>query len=102
MGVVVGDVRAVGAGLDLADIHVAIRCAVGLLVWLTLFAVLHVNGHGLHISECLLRLLRRSLIVEVLLALMQSPLQLHGEHSEVVVALQAIAIRENVDGELGC
>ena len=96
MDVIVRGVRAVGAGLNLGDVDVAILRAVAILV-----VVGHVHGHRLHVSECLLRLLLQSLIVEVFLGLLHGPLKLPGEYSDVVVALQAIAARENVDGKLG-
>ena len=93
MSVVVRGVRAVGAGLKLGDVDLAVLRAVAILV-----LVGHVHGHRLHAVECLLRLLIQRLIVEVFLALLQGPLELPGEERGVVVALQAIAVRENVVG----
>ena len=92
-----------GAGLNLRDVDVAILRAVAILVvvGLILLVVGHVHGHRLHVSECLLRLLLQRLIVEEFLGLLHGPLQLPREDRGVVVALQAIAVRENVDGKLG-
>ena len=74
MGVVVRGVRALGAGLNLRYVDVAILRAVAILdvVGPILLVVGHVHGHRLHVSECLLRLLLQRLIVEEFLGLLVS------------------------------
>ena len=93
MCVIVGGVCAVSASLDRGGKlrSVAIAIAIG-----------NVHGHRLHVSERLLRLMLDGLVVKLFLALLHGPLKLPSEDGDVVVALQAIAVGENMDGKLCC
>jgi hypothetical protein len=104
MCVVVRGIRAVGAGLHLDDLILRAIAILRVIVDLVLFRLVeiwHVHGHRLHVAENLLRLVLDDLVVEVLLTLLYGPLKLPGEDCDVVVALQAITVCEDVDGKLG-
>ena len=84
------------ARLNLEDVDVTI-----VLIVVMQAVLRYVHGHRLHVSECLLWLFLRSLIIELFLGLLNGPLKLPREDSHVVVCLQAIAVRENVHNKLG-
>ena len=92
--VVVGRVCARGAGLHLFELVLCVLDVAG-----GGFRARALEGHGLH---CLVRGGRCFLdgvVVEQPLALLQGPLQLAREDARVVVALQAVAVREDVHHE---
>ena len=60
-----------------------------------------VEGHRLHSVMGLVRGFLGSLAVKEPLALLHGPLQLSCKDPHVVVALEAIAVREDVDNDLG-
>ena len=62
---------------------------------------LDVNANGFHVVEELLRRRPDGLMVQLLLALLDGPLQLPRDDCFVVVALDAISVREKVDANLG-
>ena len=58
------------------------------------------EGYSLHALVFPDSRLLGSLVVEMPLALLHCPLQLPREDAQIVVALQAVAVSENVDDEL--